>query len=462
MSSLESLDRARRRRDASALGLTHEALAQEYATRHAGRLYYVHEIGSYFEYDDVRFVPEKTLHSLDLARAICREASAKAKELSKPTLATDLARASTVTAVERLARVDRGISVRADRFDQHPDLLVTPGGTIELTSGKLRNNRPSDFITKSTAVAPGGDCPLWEEFLADVCPNVELRNFLQRIAGYCLTGWTREHAIFFLFGTGANGKSVFLNTLMGILGDYAQTSPMETFTDNANDRHPTELARLRGARIVSAIETEEGRRWAESRIKALTGGDKIAAHFMRQDFFEFTPEFKLLIAGNHKPALRSVDEGIRRRMHLIPFTVTIAPADRDDELGEKLKREWPGILQWMLDGCRMWMADGLAPPEIVWRATDEYLGEEDAFGQWLAECCVVKDGYFATTGELYKAWVRWAEKAGEYVGSQKRLSRTLQDRGFAARREGGTGKRGFEGLGLIAPELPQSQDGGGL
>src|SRR6266511_1773942 len=148
------------------------------------------------------------------------------------------------------------------------------------------------------------------------------------MVGYCFIGSAREHALFFLYGTGANGKSVLLNTLSGIMGDYARSAPIETFTVSSVERHPTDLASLRGARLVVAVETEEGRRWAESRIKVLTGGDKIAARFMRQDFFEFTPQFKLVIAGNHKPGLRSVDEAMRRRINMLPFTVTIPPAER--------------------------------------------------------------------------------------------------------------------------------------
>jgi putative DNA primase/helicase len=169
-----------------------------------------------------------------------------------------------------------------------------------------------------------------------------LVSYLQRAFGYALTGNVREHALFFGYGTGANGKGVTLNTLAGILGDYHESAPIETFTASSGDRHPTELADLRGARLVTATETEEGRRWAESRIKMLTGGDRVKARFMRQDFFEYNPQFKLFITGNHKPSLRSVDEAIRRRFHLIPFTVTIPPEQRDPDLAEKLKTEWPG------------------------------------------------------------------------------------------------------------------------
>ena len=221
-------------------------------------------------------------------------------------------------------------------------------------------------MTKKTAVAPGMRCPTWHEFLKRTTDgDNELQRYLQRVAGYALTGDTSEHALFFAYGTGANGKSTFLNAVSGMIGDYHKTAPIETFTESKSDRHPTDLAGLRGARMVTAVETEEGRRWAESKIKTLTGGDKIAARFMRQDFFEYAPQFKLLIAGNHKPSLRTVDEAIRRRFHLIPFTVTIPPEQRDTTLGDRLKDEWPGILGWAIEGCVEWMAKGLAAPKAT-------------------------------------------------------------------------------------------------
>ncbi len=196
----------------------------------------------------------------------------------------------------------------------------------------LEGQRPArqiDYMTKLTAVAPGGRRPRWNEFLRRVTNgDDELQSYLKRVVGYALTGDTSEHVLFFLYGTDANGKTVFLNAASGLLGGYHRTAPIETFVTTSADRHPTEIAGLRGARMVTAVETEEGRRWAEGRIKTLTGGDRVAARFMRQDFFEFTPQFKLLIAGNHRPSLRSVDEAIRRRFHLIPFQVTIPPEER--------------------------------------------------------------------------------------------------------------------------------------
>jgi putative DNA primase/helicase len=218
--------------------------------------------------------------------------------------------------------------------------------------------------------------------------------------------------------------------LVAIWGDYAVVAPMEMFVETKGDRHPTELAFLRGARLVVALETEKGRRWAQNKIQSLTGGDKITARYMRQDFFSFVPQFKLLFAGNHKPSLRSVDEAIRRRFHLVPFTVTIPKEKRDPQLFEKLKAEWPGILQWAVEGCTEWQKQGLNPPAAVLSATEEYMSAEDAVANWIDERCDVAPICCQRKSELYASWKHWADVAGEYAGSQKAFTMELEKRGF--------------------------------
>ena len=331
---------------------------------------------------------------------------------------------------------------------------------MDLRTGKMRQHRAEDYLTKTTAVAPGGECPMWLGFLQRITSNdLELQAYLQRMAGYCLTGSIREHALFFAYGTGANGKGVTINTMSGIMGDYAAIATMETFTASQSDRHPTDLAMLRGARLVTAQETEEGRRWAESRIKSMTGGDPITARFMRQDFFTYTPSFKLLIAGNHRPALRGVDEAIRRRMNLIPFAVRIPTAERDPDLPEKLVAEWPGILKWAIAGCLEWQRTGLCPPAAVTEATEEYLSTEDAPANWLTECCTQQGTHHSASSDLFKSWKSWAEAAGEFPGSQKGFTQKLVGRGFEQRRLS-DGKAGFIGIGLrFCPTMDHRRDG---
>ncbi len=409
---------------------TDEALALRFAERHQHMLGYVAAWGRWLIREPGVWRFDDTLRAFDLARAICRTAAA---ECNEDRLAESVASAKTVAAIERLAKADRRHAATTDQSDADPWLLNTPGGVVDLRTGQMPGHRHDDYMTKITTVAPGGDCPRWRSFLRRITAgDAELQAFLQRVAGYSLTGITREHALFFGYGTGANGKGTFLNALTGILGGYAAIAVMETFTASPTDRHPTDLAMLRGARLVTAQETEEGCRWAELRTKARTGGDPITARLMRQDFFTFTPACKLFIAGNHKPGLRNVDEAIRRRLHLVPFEVKIPPEERDKDLADKLRGEWPGILAWAIEGCVAWQRGGLAPPAVVVRATADYLDVADATGTWITECCVTGDKCCVREGSsvLFGSWKRWADDAGEHAGSQKRFAQALQARGF--------------------------------
>lgn len=434
-----------------------DAIALEFAKLHANKLRYVAPWGCWMAYDGGRWQKESTGNAYDLARPLCRDAASAEKG---DNVRRKMANAATVAGVERMAKTDRRLVATVDQWDADPWLLNTPEGTVDLRSGEMRVYRLDDYITKTTAVAPGGDCPIWYNFLKRITDdNVDLSSFLQRVAGYSLTGSTREHAMFFAFGPGANGKSVAINTIAGMIGDYHRTAPMEVFTASNTDRHPTELAMLRGARLVTSIETEEGRSWAESRIKSLTGGDTIVARFMRQDFFEFTPQFKLLIAGNHKPSLQSVDEAIRRRLHLIPFTVTIPPDERDPDLFDKLKEEWPGILTWAIEGAADWYNNGLQPPEQVREATDDYLAEEDSFETWCEECTKADSNAWESTSDLFRSWSGWAKKSGETIGSERKFSQLPAGKEFKRKRKDRA--RGFFGLRIIRSDYTDNARYGG-
>ncbi len=405
--------------------------------------------GKWLVWTGVRWNPDQVLYVSHLARGICRMASLQA---DSPRLKARLASSATISALEKIARSDPKHAAAADEWDADPWLLNTPGGVVDLTTGRYRAHDRADRMTKVTTATLGGECPIWKQFLCEVTDNdADLQAYLKRMAGYALTGSTQEHALFFLYGTGANGKSVFVNTLATILGDYAANAPMDTFMETRTDRHPTDLAGLRGARFVSSIETEEGRRWAESKVKNLTGGDKIAARFMRQDFFEYVPQFKLVIAGNHKPAIRNIDEAMKRRLHLIPFTITVPPERRDKHLQQRLLTERDGILAWAVQGCLDWQRLGqLDPPQPVRDATHEYFEAEDALGRWIDERCVRHVDAKALTIELFNDWKQWAEANGEFTGSQRRFSDLLITRGLEKWRNG-MGVRGFQKIGLKAP-----------
>ncbi len=425
-----------------------EALALRFSHQHADVLRYVAGWGRWLCWDGTRWIEDSTLSVFDRARTICRAASSECSEQEKT--ATRLAAAATVAAVERLARSDRRHAAAVEQWDSDPWLLKTPSGTVDLRTGSVQAHDRRQYLTKLAAAGPGGDCPQWLRFLDRVTDgHTELQAFLQRVVGYCLTGITREHALFFMYGTGANGKSVFLSTIAGLLADYAKTAPASAFTASSGEQHPTDLAGLRGARFVTAIETEDGRWWAEAKIKALTGGDHITARFMRQDFFEYVPQFKLVVAGNHKPGLRNVDEAIRRRLHLIPFTVTIPESERDRDLPEKLKAEWPGIMAWAVEGCLAWQHEGLNSPAVVKQATEEYLATEDALGRWMEERCVLGPKFTSAAGTLFANWSAWCEATGERPGSQKMFSEKLRTRpGIERLRLGHARTRSLGGIAL--------------
>lgn len=401
----------------------------------------------WLEWDSTRWRTDETLHSFDLAREVCRE---RAAGLARGAAA--MASASTVAAVERLARADRRHASTAELFDADPMLLNTPAGTVDLRTGELRPHRREDWCTKRTAAGPeNGEPRRWLKFLDRVTGgDPALEQYLQRLFGYALTGLTSEHAFFFIHGSGANGKSTFLNTLTQILGEYAVVASAETFIEVGADRHPTDLAMLRGARLVTAQEVDEGRRWALARVKAMTGGDPVTARFVRADFFTYTPQFKLCISANHRPGLRTIDEAIRRRLHVVPFTVFIPPDERDQELPEALKAEYGRILAWAMEGCAEWQLHGLAQPKAIQEATAAYLTDEDVFGHWLEETCELEATAQEPMKALHASYRAWADRAGERLLGAKRFSQVLAERGLRRVRMSG-GARGFAGVRLKMP-----------
>jgi P4 family phage/plasmid primase-like protien len=426
---------------------TEDGIALAFAARFKEQLRYCHHTGAWFRWVSTHWKREETKLAFAWARQVCREFTEGAQGRVKATLA----KAATAAAVERFAQADRAFAVTSETWDRDPMLLGTPAGVVDLQTGKIWKAEQEAYITKLTAVAPAATaaCPLWLKFLGETTGgDNELIRFLQQWTGYCLTGDTREHALVFAWGPGGNGKSVWLNTIVGILADYAKNAAMDTFVSSANDRHPTDLAMLKGARMVCASETEEGRAWAEVRIKQLTGGDTITARFMRQDFFEYRPQFKLTVIGNHKPALRNVDDAARRRFNVVPFTHK--PDVPDRQLEEKLKAEWPGILRWMIEGCLDWQENGLIRSQSVMDATATYFSEQDLLRQWLDECCDSGPTKSDTLAALFKSWTDYALVNGEKPRTTTWFTPVMQGLGFESVKHtpGQNSKRGFTGVGL--------------
>lgn len=423
------------------------------------RLRFVPSQGRWYVWSNGRWVPDAVMlaeHIVgdELSKVgakLCRQGATEKEIAANIVQARRIASDYVRGCVRRMVESDPRIAMRPEAFDGDPWVLNTPGGLVDLRTGQLRPHDAAALCSRQTKATPdfSAAAPAWKKFLAETTGGDYLMGrYLQRVAGYCLTGSTAAQVFWMIWGPGGNGKSVFLNVLAGLLGDYASTAPMDTFTSSPNDRHPTELAMLAGARLVTASETQAGRRWDEARMKALTGGDPISARYMRQDFFTFLPQFKLVFVGNHKPEIRDVDPAMRRRIHLVPFDKT--PPVVDPELPLKLRQEWPAILAWMVEGCKDWMTKGLQPPESIAQATEDYFSEQDAFGRWLEEATVVAD-VFHTTEELFESWRDWCGRNGEYVGSTKRFSQALLGKKIAKDRDPKTRKRGFRGLDVIAP-----------
>lgn len=431
-------------------GPTEESLAREWVAIHGANWRFDHTAHKWFHWDGQRW-------ARDDCRLVGYLIAEHLRAAGTATKSPGIASAKTARGMETFASTHPNIALTNERWDAEPWLLGTPAGTVDLRTGRVHSAKPDAHITKLVAVAPGeGDPALWLRFLNEaVASDAEMIGFLQRWCGYCLTGSTQEHAFAFIHGPGGNGKSVFLNAVAGILGEYAATAAMETFAEARSDRHSTELAMLKGARLVTASETEQGRGWAEAKVKAITGGDPITARFMRQDNFTFRPQFKLMIAGNHAPSLRNVDEAMRRRLNILPFVVK--PAQPDAQLESKLREEWPQILAWMIAGCLDWQAKGLRRPDAVAGATERYFADQDMFGQWLDEQCECAPDKWELPTPLFRAWCDFARDAGEQAGSQKDFKAALERRGIIGGKSNGL--RIYRGVSLRAGAIRDGRDG---
>lgn len=345
-------------------------------------------------------------------------------------------------AMGELAKSEANIPVIPEDFDTNPWLLNVDNGTLDLKSGKLLLHRREDLITKIAPVIYNKDakCPQWDAFLTRIMNgNENLISFLKRAIGWALTGTVSEQVFFILYGVGANGKSTFLNTIAKMLGDYALHAATETLMAKNRYTIPTDLARLRGARFVTAIETEAGKKLAESLIKQVTGGDKVTARFLYGNFFEFFPEFKLFLATNHKPRIRGEDHAIWRRIALIPFTVVIPESEQDKELSSKLEEEYPGIMNWAMSGFLEWQKEGLAFPDEVKSATMEYRNELDSIHNFMEECIQKDLSSEIRAKDLFESYRSWCEDNGEYIRSPKMLGMKLNECGFSkVRKNNGT------------------------
>lgn len=351
-----------------------------------------------------------------------------------------------------LKEVQHNMPIMPFQLDKHKMAFNVPNGTLSLKSGQLVPAKRDYFITKFSPVefpvwrnteltadssgdilrqTDNADCPMWRRFLDDIFGgDRELIRYIQKAVGYSMTGDTSEQCVFFLYGTGRNGKSTFLDVLREIFGDYVSNIQPETIMvkNCMGNGINSDIARLKGARMVTTVEPNEGVRLNEGLIKQLTGDDAVTARKLYGNEFEFKPEFKLWMATNHKPIIRGTDDGIWRRIHMIPFTVQIPVEKVDRQLKSKLEREYPAILRWAVEGCLLWQREGLKQPRAVLDMTREYRREMDVISGFLDDRCEVGEGFSAKSSELYAAYSAWCESNTEFKMSNTKFSVEMEKR----------------------------------
>ena len=440
--------------------LTDAGNAIRFVRQHGQNIRYVSEYGVWIIWTGKRWELDKDGAIMRLAKQTAREIYAEAIDAESAQAAAAIAKHArqsesrrSLEALISLARSETGITISQDRLDADPMLLGVENGCVDLSSGELLKSTKNKYITKQAATRADSAelCPTWDKFMAEITAgDDDLVAYIQRLVGYCLSGRTGEQILAFLYGTGANGKSTFLVTLRGLLGAYARQSPAETLLARREGGINNDIARLRGARLVTCVETEDGKRLAEAMVKQLTGGDPVTARFLHQEFFEFVPEFKIFLAANHRPIIRGDDIGMWRRIHLIPFTVTIPAEKRDKALPDKLRAEWPGILAWAIRGCLAWQRDGLQPPRAVVEATQHYREEMDLIGAWISERCMLAEAAKVQASVAHRDYSKWIEDRGARAMSQMSFSRKLEERGYSRVKDGVVN---FWGIGLAAQDV---------
>lgn len=371
----------------------------------------------WYSWDGPRWIPDATgaIERLgkNTVRSLYREAAQLTETDARDGLLKHAAKseaAPRVKALLELAATEPELALTADAFDANPWYLNLNNGTLDLETGKLHQHRRADLITKLAPVDwdPKAKAPRWLQFISEITDgDKELQDYLQRIIGYGATGDVREECLFFCYGQGGNGKSKFFEAIRAVLGDYAQQSDFSTFMERHGDGPRNDLARMRGARFVTASEASGDRPFDGRILKQLTGGDTITARKLYEELFEFKPQHKLFLAANHKPVVKEQSEAFWRRLRLIPFTVTFSHARRDDKLLPKLLAERSGILQWIARGCLEWQRNGLGLPSIIRKATKIYKEENDVLGEFLASSCVLDPGAWASTTELFRTFNDW-------------------------------------------------------
>lgn len=445
--------------DIDAISVSDDELASRFTARFKDELRYVAAWDRWLIWDGRRWAKDEKKSVYNLSRGICREAlnehlTAGLIEPKAAALRKRLGSAQTIYAVVKLAGSDPRHAIAASQLDADPWVLNTPDGIVDLRTGTLLPPDPAKLLTRITTAPASGICPLFLEVLERVVPDPEKRAYLQRLAGYALTGLSREHFLSFWYGQGRNGKGTIAHALRYAIGDYGLEIGPEIFMEAHNDRHLTEVAVLHGARLVVVSEIDTGRRWNEACVKRLTGGDPISARFIAKDLFEFTPTHTLIFVANNKPGMRNVDEAMRARIHLVEFGITIPEGERDVRLPERLQAEAGGILKWMVDGCLAYKNIGLAPPDSIKAATAAYLEAEDSVAQWAKEECDSRGQI--TLKAAFSSYSGWCKENSVAALGKNAFGDQLEAHGFKRSTDSHAKTPVYSGLSLLLS--PNYQD----
>lgn len=424
---------------------------------------YCDALGGWFIWDGTRWKGDDTFQIVRLAKNAVKQMYAMANANGDKLLFRHAVKSESETRLRAMINLSRseGVALKSDDFDKDVFLLNCKNGTLDLQTGKLKPHAQQDYITRRVELDynPNAKCPMWEAFLSGIFSgDQELIKYMQKAVGYALSGSMKEQCIFILYGVGMNGKSTFLKHVYRILGDYAINTPASTLMEKYNDSIPNDVARLKGARLVTAVESGKNKALAESQIKQLTGDDPISARFLHREYFDFFATFKIFFATNHKPNISGTDKGIWRRIMTIPFEKVITPDERDPELDEKLSREYEGILAWAVRGFELWQKEGLGAVAKITEATSEYREESDVIGGFITERCRTGDEYKVSATAILKAVQLWAKDNGLRSVRRNEFIDYMKKRGFRKDRLTASNDKGkiyWFGLELKPDELDE-------